>query len=206
MTTRIKFCGLTRQQDVLEAAQMGVHAIGLVFHPDSPRAVDVQQAQGLSRVCPPFITRVGLFMNQDASTIIEVLKHVELDILQFHGEEPEDYCVSFNKPYLKSIAMGGKTPDEIPEYSSAQAYLLDSNELGQPGGSGKAFDWGNIPKNINKPVIVAGGLSPDNVTQAIQCIQPYAVDVSSGIESAKGIKDSEKMKTFINSVRVADEC
>jgi phosphoribosylanthranilate isomerase len=206
MTTRIKFCGLTRQQDVLEAAQMGVHAIGLVFHPDSPRAVDVQQAQGLSRVCPPFITRVGLFMNQDASTIMEVLKHVELDILQFHGEEPEDYCVSFNKPYLKSIAMGGKTPDEIPEYSSAQAYLLDSNELGQPGGSGKAFDWGNIPKNINKPVIVAGGLSPDNVTQAIQCIQPYAVDVSSGIESAKGIKDSEKMKTFINSVRVADEC
>lgn len=206
MTTRIKFCGLTRQQDVLEAAQMGVHAIGLVFHPDSPRAVDVQQAQGLSRVCPPFITRVGLFMNQDASTIIEVLKHVELDILQFHGEEPEDYCVSFNKPYLKSIAMGGKTPDEIPEYSSAQGYLLDSNELGQPGGSGKAFDWGNIPKNINKPVIVAGGLSPDNVTQAIQCIQPYAVDVSSGIESAKGIKDSEKMKTFINSVRVADEC
>ena len=206
MTTRIKFCGLTRQQDVLEAAQMGVHAIGLVFHPDSPRAVDVQQAQGLSRVCPPFITRVGLFMNQDASTIMEVLNHVELDILQFHGEEPEDYCVSFNKPYLKSIAMGGKTPDEIPEYSSAQAYLLDSNELGQPGGSGKAFDWGNIPKNINKPVIVAGGLSPDNVTQAIQCIQPYAVDVSSGIESAKGIKDSEKMKTFINSVRVADEC
>ena len=206
MTTRIKFCGLTRQQDVLEAAQMGVHAIGLVFHPDSPRAVNVQQAQGLSRVCPPFITRVGLFMNQDASTIMEVLKYVELDILQFHGEEPEDYCISFNKPYLKSIAMGGKTPDEIPEYSSAQAYLLDSNELGQPGGSGKAFDWGNIPKNINKPVIVAGGLSPDNVTQAIQCIQPYAVDVSSGIESAKGIKDSEKMKTFINSVRVADEC
>ena len=206
MTTRIKVCGRTRQQDVLEAAQMGVHAIGLVFHPDSPRAVDVQQAQGLSRVCSPFITRVGLFMNQDASTITHVLKHVELDILQFHGEEPEDYCVSFNKPYLKSIAMGGKTPDEIPEYSSAQAYLLDSNELGQPGGSGKAFDWGNIPKNINKPVIVAGGLSPDNVTQAIQCIQPYAVDVSSGIESAKGIKDSEKMKTFINSVRVADEC
>lgn len=206
MTTRIKFCGLTRQQDVLEAAQMGVHAIGLVFHPDSPRAVDVQQAQGLSRVCPPFITRVGLFMNQDASTITHVLKHVELDILQFHGEEPEDYCVSFNKPYLKSIAMGGKTPDEIPEYSSAQAYLLDSNELGQPGGSGKAFDWGNIPKNINKPVIVAGGLSPDNVTLAIQSIQPYAVDVSSGIESAKGIKDSEKMKNFINSVRVADEC
>jgi phosphoribosylanthranilate isomerase len=145
-------------------------------------------------------------MNQDASTITHVLKHVELDILQFHGEEPEDYCVSFNKPYLKSIAMGGKTPDEIPEYSSAQAYLLDSNELGQPGGSGKAFDWGNIPKNINKPVIVAGGLSPDNVTLAIQSIQPYAVDVSSGIESAKGIKDSEKMKNFINSVRVADEC
>ena len=206
MTTRIKFCGLTRQQDVLEAAQIGVHAIGLVFHPDSPRAVDVQQAQGLSRVCPPFITRVGLFMNQDASTIMQVLKYVELDILQFHGEEPEDYCISFNKPYIKSIAMGGKAPDEIPEYSSAQAYLLDSNELGQPGGSGKAFDWGKLPKNINKPVIVAGGLSPYNVTQAIQCIQPYAVDVSSGIESAKGIKDSEKMKTFINSVRVADEC
>ena len=206
MTTRIKFCGITREQDVLAAAHMGVHAIGLVFHPRSPRAVDVQQALSLSRVCPPFITRVGLFMNQDASTIKQVLEQVELDVLQFHGEEPEEFCVSFNKPYLKSIAMGGNAPRHLQEYSSAQAMLLDSNEVGQPGGSGKAFNWGKIPENITKPVILAGGLDADNVTQAIQSIKPYAVDVSSGIESAKGIKDNMKMKNFINSVRVADEC
>ncbi len=206
MTTRIKFCGITREQDILAAAHLGVHAIGLVFHPQSSRAVDVQQAQSLSRVCPPFITRVGLFMNQDASTITEVLEQVDLDVLQFHGEEPEEYCVSFKKPYLKSIAMGGNTPHRAREYPSAQAMLLDSNEIGQPGGSGKAFDWDNIPENITKPVILAGGLDADNVTQAIQRIKPYAVDVSSGIESAKGIKDSVKMKNFIQTVRVADEC
>lgn len=204
--TRIKFCGITREQDVLAAADLGVHAIGLVFHPQSSRVVDVQQAQRLCRVCPPFITRVGLFMNQDASTIERVLEQVDLDMLQFHGQEQEEYCNSFYKPYLKSIAMGGNTPHRVREYPSAQAMLLDSNEIGQPGGSGKAFDWGNIPMDMTKPVILAGGLDVDNVTQAIQRIKPYAVDVSSGIESAKGIKDDVKMKNFIQTVRVADEC
>lgn len=206
MATRVKFCGITREQDLCYAAYLGVHAIGFVFCPESPRVVDVQQAHALSRLCPPFISRVGLFMNQDASTIQKVMQQVELDMLQFHGQEEERFCASFNMPYIKSVAMGGDAAAITQHYQTATALLLDSNELGQAGGSGKLFDWDKIPQDMEQLVILAGGLNPANVAEAVINVRPYAVDVSSGIESSKGIKDQQKMKKFIQAVRVADEC
>ena len=206
MATRVKFCGITRAQDLSYAADLGVHAIGLVFCPESPRVVDVQQARALSCLCPPFISRVGLFMNQDASTIQKVMQQVDLDMLQFHGQEEESFCASFNMPYSKSVAMGGDQTIIKQRYHTSAALLLDSNELGQAGGSGKLFDWDKIPHDMEQLVILAGGLNPANVAEAITNVRPYAVDVSSGIESSKGIKDQQKMKKFIQAVRVADEC
>ena len=204
--TRIKFCGITRLEDLKIAIDLGVDAIGLVFCPSSPRAIDVQQACVLIDHCPPFITSVGLFMNQDASTIKPLIEKVPVDMLQFHGDESEQFCASFGLPYLKSIAMGGVGQAVSgSDYRSASALLLDSNELGQPGGSGEQFNWGNIPA-MTRPFILAGGLHPKNVRNAITQVHPYAVDVSSGIEEDKGIKDINKMKEFVSSVRDADEC
>ncbi|MBL4702806.1 MAG: phosphoribosylanthranilate isomerase [Phycisphaeraceae bacterium] len=204
--TRIKFCGITRIDDLQEAVALGVDAVGIVFCPSSPRAVNVQQACALIDRCTPFVTCVGLFMNQDAGTINQIMQEVSIDMLQFHGEESADFCASFGLPYLKSVAMGSETlsVSEL-DYPTASALLLDSNELGQAGGSGKQFDWKKIP-SIEQPVILAGGLEANNVTAAIKQVRPFAVDVSSGIEKAKGIKDIKKMKEFVNSVRVADEC
>lgn len=146
-------------------------------------------------------------MNQDARTIEQVLNEVDLDMLQFHGEEDEVFCRSFGKPYLKSIAMGkDRNLPKANDYASAEALLLDSNELGQPGGSGKVFNWEKIPQQLSKPIILAGGLNPDNVAEAVCKVHPFAVDVSSGIESHKGIKDTIKMKKFVEAVRTADEC
>ena len=204
--TRIKFCGMTRQEDIELASSLGVDAIGLVFCPTSPRYVDVQHACTLSSYCGAFITRVGLFMNQDAGTIKSILQKVPLDLLQFHGTENEEVCRSFGMPYIKSIAMGSR--EALPKslgYESAKALLLDSNELGQPGGSGKRFDWDALPE-LSHPIILAGGLNQYNVSEAISKIQPYAVDVSSGIEKSKGIKDEAKMNEFVKSVQETNEC
>lgn len=204
--TRIKFCGITREQDMQHAVTLGVDAVGLVFANESPRAVDVQQACTLIDRCGPLVTRIGLFMDQDARTIENVISHVSLDMLQFHGSETEQFCNSFGLPYLKSIAMGGLTVSQtVSEYESASALLLDSNEIGMPGGSGKTFDWEKVPE-FNQPIIIAGGLNSENVAAAIKQLSPYAVDVSSGIESAKGEKDINKMRDFVKSVRVANEC
>jgi len=214
--TRIKFCGITREQDMQQAVLLGVDAVGLVFASNSPRAVDVQRACTLIDHCGPFVARIGLFMDQNASTINHILNHVSLDMLQFHGTESEQFCASFGMPYLKSVAMGGnpnaltnKSLSELlnvnTDYMTASALLLDSNELGQPGGSGKTFDWKKVP-DINRPIIIAGGLDAANVGEAITQFKPYAVDVSSGIESAKGEKDVDKMKDFVESVRTANEC
>ena len=214
--TRIKFCGITRVEDMEQAVSLGVDAVGLVFAPGSPRHVDVQQACTLIDRCGPFVTRVGLFMDQDAGTIKNITKHVPLDMLQFHGNESEQFCTSFGMPYLKSVAMGSLKNDcsannQLSEskdacgYLTASALLLDSHELGQPGGSGKTFDWQNVPV-FNLPIIVAGGLNAVNVGDAIKQLKPYAVDVSSGIESSKGKKDINKMRDFVKSVRIANEC
>lgn len=205
--TRIKFCGITRAEDIDAAVALGVNALGFVFCRQSPRFVGIDAAIALLAICPPFITRVGLFMDQEASTIKDILANVPLDLMQFHGTEPESYCASFGRPYIKSIAMGSNGGNaRMQQYSSARALLLDSNEWGQPGGSGEAFDWHNVPAEINKPIILAGGLNASNVGAAIKQVRPFAVDVSSGIESAKGVKDKTKMKQFVNAVRAADEC
>ncbi len=204
--TRIKFCGITRLEDLQIAVDLGVDAIGLVFCPTSPRAINVQQARMLVDRCKPFITSVGLFMNQDAGTISSIIEKVPVDMLQFHGQESEQFCHSFGLPYLKSIAMGGAGQAvSKSDYASSAGLLLDSNELGEPGGSGKQFDWQNIP-TLDRLIILAGGLDSNNVGDAVKQVRPYAVDVSSGIESAKGIKEFNKMKNFVSSVRDADEC
>ena len=206
-TTRIKFCGITRSEDMATAVSLGVNALGFVFCSPSPRALDIGVAQKLLSNCPPFITRVGLFMDQEASTIKDILAHVPLDLIQFHGSESESFCASFKRPYIKSIAMrAGQANALFEQYPSAQALLLDSNDLGQPGGSGEVFDWQSIPTQVNKPVVLAGGLNADNVAAAIKQVRPYAVDVSSGIESDKGVKDKIKMKQFVKAVRATYEC
>ncbi|MEM8844703.1 MAG: phosphoribosylanthranilate isomerase [Pseudomonadota bacterium] len=207
MTTKIKFCGISRSEDIEAAIELDVYAMGLVFYPPSPRAVSIDKARALSEQCSGLITRVGLFMNQDARIIKQVLCEVELDMLQFHGEEEEQFCQSFKKPYIKSIAMGSESDfSKAKQYHSAAALLLDSNELGKPGGSGKAFDWTKVPESIQKPIFLAGGLNPDNVAEAVCKVRPFAVDVSSGIESDKGIKDITKMSQFVQAVRASDEC
>ena len=204
--TRIKFCGITRAEDMRNAVSLGVDAVGLVFADNSPRSVDVQQACTLIDHCGPFVARIGLFMDQDASTINNIIEHVPLDMLQFHGQESENFCQSFDMPYMKSIAMGGNATKLVTsDYATASALLLDSNELGQPGGSGKTFDWEQVPTQLDRPIIIAGGLDADNVAEVIQQLMPYAVDVSSGIESAKGKKDINKMRDFVKSVRIANE-
>ena len=205
--TRIKFCGITRAVDMAAAVSLGVHALGFVFCRQSPRGLTVDTARNLLTDCPPFITRVGLFMDDEASTIKNILAHVPLDLLQFHGSEPESFCASFQRPYIKSIAMGSDRGTELlRQYPSARGLLLDSHKPGQPGGSGTSFDWQTIPVHVSQPVILAGGLNARNVADAIKQVRPYAVDVSSGIESAKGEKDKIKMQQFVNAVRVADEC
>lgn len=203
--TRIKFCGITRDQDLKYAISIGVDALGFVFCEKSPRNLSISQAEKLLTACPPFISRVGLFMNAEASIIKSVLSSVHLDLLQFHGEESAEFCASFAMPYIKSIAMGDSREfKRCFAYESAAGLLLDSNELGSPGGTGEVFDWQNIPNTINQPIILAGGLHADNVSEAIQAVRPFAVDVSSGIELKKGMKDQQKMKQFVAAVRAAD--
>lgn len=201
MRTRVKICGVTRVQDALEVARLGADAIGLVFHAASPRHVSVEQARGIVASLPPFLTVVGLFMNAPAEEVNRVLDEVPIDLLQFHGDESPEYCVSFPRPYIKAVPMGGGIDplEYAAGHASAQGLLLDSHALGAAGGSGKTFDWARIPP-FEKPLILAGGLGVDNVAEAVRRAKPYGVDISSGVESAKGIKDAAKMAAFIDQV------
>ena len=202
MQTRIKFCGLTRQQDVQHAIALGIDALGFVFVERSARNLNVDNAASIVNEVPPFVNRVGLFMNAQASEVEDVLKHVRLNLLQFHGDEEEKFCKQFNMPYLKAVPMAStvSVTDFCQEFSSATGFILDSHAKGQMGGSGEKFSWDEIPNNLNKPVILAGGLTINNVAEAISVVHPYAVDVSSGIETSKGIKDPAKMEQFIKEV------
>lgn len=202
---RIKICGITRPQDAIAAAASGADAIGLVFYPGSPRFIDTDTAAAIDSVLPPFINKVGLFVNQDEGEISSILKNVSLDYLQFHGEESPEECMRYDKPYIKSIRMEDKVnlTSEVERYSRASCLLLDAHVEGMAGGTGKTFDWTNIPASLTKPFILAGGLTPGNVRTAISQVKPYGVDVSSGVEKSKGIKDPDKITAFIREVLTA---
>jgi len=204
--TRVKICGITRPEDGLAAASAGADAIGLVFYARSPRFVTAQQARAIITALPPFVTTVGLFVDAGAAEIEEVLGTVPLDTLQFHGEESPEFCASFGRPYLKALSMrdGIDLHNEAERFTNAVALLVDTFQAGVPGGTGVSFDWSRIPEDLNKPLILAGGLNPDNVTRAIIQARPYAVDVSSGVEAAKGIKDAGKIAAFMRGVVKAD--
>lgn len=203
--TRIKICGLTRSEDVQFAVSCGVDAIGFVFAP-SPRRISAEVAARLAVEVPPGVLRVGLFLDQGRSEIEQVLAKVPLDILQFHGRETERQCDAFSLPWLKAVAMQDEYSVERAErnYPGATGLLLDSHQAGQRGGSGRVFDW-SLVRSAEKPLWLAGGLEESNVVQAIRAVRPYAVDVSSGVESAPGVKDAGKISRFIQAVRLADK-
>jgi phosphoribosylanthranilate isomerase len=204
MKPRIKICGLTRREDLLAAVQAGADAIGLVFYAPSARCVDLKTAAELARAVPPLITVVGLFVNADAAQVRETLAAVPLHLLQFHGDEDEVYCRQFDRPYLKAarVKPGLDLVQYAASFPTAQAIVLDACVDGY-GGGGKVFDWSLVPPQIGKPIVLSGGLAAGNVGEAIARVQPAAVDVSSGVEAAPGIKDAGKIRAFIAAVRAA---
>ena len=200
--TRVKICGITRLQDALAAAHSGADAIGLIFYQHSPRYVSIAQAAQLAAALPPFVTVVGLFVNAEAAFVREVLAGVRLDLLQFHGEETAEFCAQFNRPYIKAVRVkaGVDLLQCAADYSGAAGLLLDAHVEGVQGGTGATFDWTLIPEAMPLPVILSGGLQPENVAAAIRQVRPYAVDVSSGVEASKAIKDAVKITRFMQEV------
>ena len=204
--TRVKICGITRGQDLDAAVAAGADAVGLVFHPASRRFVAAEQAAGLLAARPAFVTVVGLFLNAEPEWVRTVLRTVNLDLLQFHGTESPEYCRQFQRPYMKALGMEGQA-DVRPlarRYADAVALLLDSHAPGEAGGTGSVFDWSRIPAELGRPVVLAGGLGPHNVRQAVRLARPYAVDVSSGVESAPGVKSPALIHSFMQEVRRGD--
>jgi phosphoribosylanthranilate isomerase len=205
MRTRVKICGITRCEDAQLVVDAGVDAIGLVFYEKSPRFVSIEFAAEISQIIPAFVSRVALFKDAEQPMIESVLEQVEIDLIQFHGSETADYCEQFNRPYIKAIGMKGAEHDvsfllaNVEKYQSAKALLLDGHAAGEAGGTGESFDWASIAA-VDKPIVLAGGLTPDNVKQAIDLVHPFAVDVSSGVESSPGIKDKDKVAAFMNQV------
>ncbi|MBV4492439.1 phosphoribosylanthranilate isomerase [Pseudomonas oryzicola] len=202
---RSKICGITRIEDALAAAEAGADAIGLVFYARSPRAVDVRQARAIIAALPPFVTTVGLFVNATRCELNEILEAVPLDLLQFHGDETPQDCAGYQRPWIKALRVrpGDDLEAACRLYAGARGILLDTYVPGVPGGTGEAFDWSLVPPHLSKPVILAGGLTADNVGQAIAQVRPYAVDVSGGVEQAKGIKDAAKIEAFVRAVKQA---
>jgi phosphoribosylanthranilate isomerase len=204
MRTRVKICGMTRQQDADFAAKSGADAVGLVFYPPSPRAVTIAQAKSIVAALAPFTSIVALFVDPSVDEVNDCLATLPIDIIQFHGEESAAFCEQFNKPYIKAIRMRPEIDlhHTANEYASAAGLLLDAYQPGVPGGTGQTFDWSLI-KEIGKPIILAGGLTIENVRQAIEQVRPYAVDVSGGVEAEKGIKSHDKISTFLREVEHA---
>jgi phosphoribosylanthranilate isomerase len=206
MTTAVKICGITRNNDALAAVRLGAHAIGFVFHAKSPRNIAPERAAEIIRGLPPFVTTVGLFVNADARAVARVLEQVPLNLLQFHGEETPEFCRQVHVPYIKAVRVraGLDLLQYAQLYSAARGLLLDAFVEGAHGGTGTAFDWSLIPRELPLPVILSGGLNPDNVADAIRRVRPPAVDVSSGVEASPGIKDPLKIAAFMKEVRSAD--
>jgi phosphoribosylanthranilate isomerase len=203
--TRVKFCGMTRPQDVEAAVQLGVDAVGLILVPGTPRFIDVPQAAIIRRRLPPFVQAVALFRNAPASDVDRAIGELRPDLLQFHGEETPEFCERFDWPYLRAVPMkqGADLADWERWFAGATALLLDAHGAGEQGGSGRTFDWTAI--RASRPFVLAGGLTPENVGTAVRTARPYAVDVSSGVEQSPGVKDVAKMRRFIEEVRKADE-
>jgi len=200
--TRVKVCGITRVEDAKAAVDAGADAIGLVFYEPSPRYVRIQQAREIAASVPAFVSVVALFVNADAEYVQDVLNSVRIDLLQFHGDEENGFCSQFQRPFIKAQRVR-ETSDVVAScvrFPDALAILLDSYKPGVPGGTGESFDWSLIPKSQTKPLILAGGLTPENVAPAIKQVQPFAVDVSGGVEQSKGIKDPAKIDAFLSEV------
>jgi phosphoribosylanthranilate isomerase len=200
---RIKICGITRIEDALAAVAAGADAIGLVFYAKSPRAVTPAQAKAIVAALPPFVTSVGLFVDMPRAELRQLLAEVPLDLLQFHGDESPEDCAGHGRPFIKALRVkpGDDVAAAIARYPEAAGILLDTYVPGTPGGTGEAFDWSLVPRDAAKPVVLAGGLTPDNVGDAVRQVRPYAVDVSGGVEASKGIKDAAKIKAFIQRAR-----
>lgn len=200
--TRIKFCGLTRAEDVLAAVRLGVDAIGLVCYPPSSRAVSVEQVAVLGALCPPMVTVTALFVDPQPDEVQAVLATGVVDLLQFHGQESGAFCQQFERPWMKALAMHSEVnlADTFAAYPGARGLLLDAWHPEQAGGTGRGFDWSRIPPAVAPHIVLAGGLSADNVGAAIRTVRPWAVDVSTGIESAPGLKDLSRMAAFVAAV------
>lgn len=210
--TRVKVCGITREQDLAAAIAAGVDSVGLVFYPKSKRHLSLTQATELVEKIPAFVSVVALFLNPQQAEVEQVIDAIAPEILQFHGDESAAFCEQFGRRYIKGVAMGGSGSANASEYLQAaraahpkcSGFLLDGHAPGEMGGSGLAFDWSNAPR-ASIPLIVAGGLTPDNVASAIAQMHPWAVDVSSGVEDAPGIKSAVKIHAFLAAVRAADQ-
>lgn len=202
LRVRTKICGITRVEDAICAVNAGADAIGLVFYAPSPRNVSIEQAQKICSALPPFVTVVALFVDEDRKVIEQVCQALPINLLQFHGDESEKDCLGFTIPYIKAIRvrLDSDVHRAEEEYKSARAILVDTYKKGVAGGTGELFDWSLVPAKHNKPLILAGGLTPENIRKAIQTVQPYAVDVSGGVELEKSIKDHEKVSQFIKEV------
>ena len=207
MRTRVKICGLTDVEMAHVAVSHGADAIGLVFYPPSPRFIEIDAAAEIVSSMPAFVTCVGLFVNADQQDVTKAIELTGIDLLQFHGNECPDYCAGFDFPYIKALRMKEDIDllRECERYASAKNLLLDTYIPGAPGGTGESFNWERIPQELASEIILAGGLDPDNVDSAIEAVKPYAVDVSGGVESSKGIKSAEKIEQFMRGVSIADK-
>jgi phosphoribosylanthranilate isomerase len=207
MRTRVKFCGIRRAEDADAAVSLGADAIGLVMDRASARFIDPEDAAMIRRRLPPFVETVLLFRNAGSADVERAIRLVRPSLLQFHGEESVSDCERAGLPYLRAVPMTSNVDlhDVARRYASAAALLLDAHAPGEGGGQGRTFEWGRIPRDLGRPVVLAGGLDPANVGRAVRQVRPYAVDVSSGIEAARGVKDPARMRQFIDAVRAADE-
>lgn len=200
--TRVKFCGLTHEEDIAQAVKLGVDALGFVFYAPSSRSVAPDHAAMLTSSVPAFVTRVGLFVNEQPAVIQNIFERTRLNLIQYHGDETPEFCDAVGLPFIKAFRVrpGIDIQTEMERYPNASGFLLDAYVKGQPGGTGERFDWGMIPQS-NAPIILAGGLSPDNAKDAIEIVAPWALDVSGGIETKPGRKDPDKMARFMNACR-----
>jgi phosphoribosylanthranilate isomerase len=207
VTTRVKICGITRLDDAQAAVRLGAHALGFVFYAKSPRHVAPEHAARIIADLPAFVTTTALFVDASREYVEQVVATTGIDLLQFHGNESADFCTGFGRPYIKALRMkpGLDILGAMQEYASARGMLLDAYRAGVPGGTGEAFDWARIPASVGPQIILAGGLKPDNIRSAIAQVNPFAVDVSGGVEAAKGVKDHNKLKQFIEEVARADK-